>query len=110
MSVTTVSVENKLEPITILKVQEVSDLELSACVIKPGTLYKLRTKYPLIDYVGYLQDSSKLNMYWLVYIQVSLQIHKDHEANIIFIYVSPEETKSDNASELFTTMLEFSKQ
>ena len=159
----------------MFKVQEVSDLEFSASVLKPGALYELRTKHPLIDYVGYLRDSN--NVFWLVFIQVSLQNYKDHtpmsdifhkppskrsvprelkgskkhtlysfylnlakitedqEANVIFLYVSPEETDASNVlpllqmeikkakrkqkmnvgvltklSKFFTTMMEFSKQ
>ena len=42
-----------------------------------NTLYELRRQYPIIDCVGYLPDLH--GMYWLVFIQVSLQSYEGHK-------------------------------
>lgn len=45
------------------------------------TLYELRSCHPIIDFIGYLQDSNS-NTMWLVFIQISLMKYSNHKAQL----------------------------
>ena len=71
MEVATCSVGEDRVELHILRVTHVTDLEAPADKLYPGFLYELRTRHPILDYVGYLEDFRKES--YLVFVQVSLQ-------------------------------------
>lgn len=84
----------------VLSIHQVFKLDTTEMELQSGTLYEMRTNYPIVDAVGLLQDNKGVD--WLVFIQVSLQAYDEHRSLYNLFHRAPKNTQIQHNISIFT--------
>ena len=81
-------------------IEGVLQQETVDAIVQRNMLYELRTSHPIVDALGYLREAD--GMYWLVFIQISLQRYEAHGSLCDIFKRAPKNLKVPRNVSLFT--------
>ena len=73
-------ISDKEDSVKNVTFNNISVQRLDKGPLKENVLYELQRAHPIVDCVGYLKDDG--NADWLVFVQISLQLYKDHPTKL----------------------------
>lgn len=83
-----------------LHIDKVVDLNGTETELTIGSLYQLKSRFPIIDAVGYLKDL-EAGKNWLVFIQLSIQDHKIHRSMFDVFSIPSSRSRNDTIFDYF---------